>query len=73
VQDVWDQGLWDQSKWDQPSALLTPVVRNTGWVSIGETGFSHAPIVQVAVSQQSKPNVEMISIAAMYDKLGANV
>ena len=73
VQDVWDQGLWDQSKWDQPSALLTPVVRNTGWVSIGETGFSHAPIVQVAVSQQSKPNVELISIAAMYDKLGANV
>ena len=71
--DVWDQGLWDQALWDQESALVTPVVRNTGWVSIGETGFSHAPIVQVAVAQQGKPNVELISIAAMYEKLGANV
>jgi hypothetical protein len=73
VADVWDQGLWDQAKWDQPSISSTLPVRNTGWVSIGMTGFSHAPIVQVTVSQQAKPDVELISIAASYEVLGVNV
>ena len=50
--EVWDQGLWDHARWDQP-APGRPVVTNTGWVSIGVTGFSHAPIVQVTVAQQA--------------------
>ena len=70
--DVWDQGLWDQAKWDQPS-IGQPVVRNTGWVSIGMTGYSHAPVVQVTVAQQADPDVELISIAATYERLGINV
>ena len=61
------------AQWDQPSALLDPIVRNTGWVSIGETGFSHAPIVQVTVSQKGKPRVELISISCMHERVGANV
>lgn len=69
---VWDQGLWDQAKWDQPS-VGTPAVRNTMWVSIGATGFSHAPVVQVTVAQQALPNVELISIAATYEIVGVNV
>jgi hypothetical protein len=48
-------------------------VRNTGWVSIGVTGYSHAPVVQVTVGQQANPNVELISISAVYDRLGVNV
>lgn len=72
VADLWDQGKWDHAKWDQP-APGRPVVRNTGWVSIGVTGFSHAPTVQVTVAQQAKPDVELISIAATYDRLGVNV
>ena len=36
------------------------VVRNTGWVSIGMTGFRHAPIVQVTVAQNAKPEVDLI-------------
>jgi hypothetical protein len=70
--DVWDQGLWDHAKWDQPG-LGKPPVRNTGWVSIGMTGFSHAPIVQVTVAQTAKPDVELISIAALYERGGVNV
>lgn len=73
VPDVWDQGKWDQAKWDQPSPLANPVIRNTGWVAIGETGFSHAPIVQVTMAQQSKPNVELISLSATYERLGIEV
>lgn len=72
VRDVWDQGLWDQAKWDQASVGVAPV-RNTGWVSIGETGYSHAPIVQVTVAQQAKPDVELIAIAATYGRMGINV
>jgi hypothetical protein len=71
--DVWDQGLWDSAKWDQASTLFSPVVKNTGWVSIGEVGFSHAPICQVTVAQQGNPNVELVSIAATFERLGVNV
>ena len=80
--DLWDQGWWAstppdadptfQAKWDA-AALPAPTVRNTGWVSIGYTGFSHAPIVQVTVSQQAVPEVELISIAATYEPCGVNV
>ena len=72
VADVWDQGLWDTALWDQPSLAL-PVVKNTGWVSVGETGFSHAPVVQVTVAQAARPNVELISVAATFERLGVNV
>ena len=81
-QDVWDQGLWAttppdpeptfQAKWDAAPPPV-PVVRNTGWVSIGITGFSHAPIVQVTVAQTVAPEVELISIAAVYEPAGVNV
>jgi hypothetical protein len=43
------------------------------WISIGETGFAHAPIVQITVAQQAKPDVELIAIAAVYEPAGVNV
>jgi hypothetical protein len=72
IADVWDQGLWDDALWDQP-APGGPLVRNTMWVSIGETGFSHAPIVQVSVGQKVRPDIELISIAATSVRMAANV
>jgi hypothetical protein len=72
VLDVWDQGLWDNALWDAAGAGLTPV-RNTMWVSIGETGFSHAPIVQATISQQVRPDVELVSISATFIRMAANV
>ena len=63
VLDVWDQGLWDQAKWDQDVAVFS-VVHNTGWVSIGLTGYSHAPVVQITMNQRAKPDVELINISA---------
>ena len=47
--------------------------KNTMWVAIGETGFSHAPICQVSVGQQVKPDVELISISATFLRMAANV
>jgi hypothetical protein len=70
--DVWDQGLWDEALWDA-DRLTTPTIRNTLWVSVGQTGYSHAPIVQVTVAQTARPQVELISIAATYERLGVNV
>ncbi len=70
--DLWDQGLWGTAVWDAATPPA-PVVRNTGWVSIGVTGFSHAPIVQVTVAQQAKPEVDMISIAATFERVGITV
>jgi hypothetical protein len=72
VLDLWDQGLWGDAIWDAgtPPPL---VVRNTGWVSIGLTGFSHAPVVQVTVGQNARPEVDLISIAATFERAGINV
>jgi hypothetical protein len=72
--EVWDQGLWDNARWDQPAASTAiQSIKNTMWVSIGETGFSHAPICQVNVEQQARPNVELVSISATFLRMGANV
>ena len=43
------------------------------WVSIGKTGFSHAPIVQVTIGQQAKPDVELIAVGATFEVAGVNV
>jgi len=48
-------------------------VRNTLWVSIGMSGFAHAPIVQVTVAQVSRPRVELIAIATTQERGGVNV
>jgi hypothetical protein len=61
------------AQWDQVAPPSRPAVRNTMWVSIGITGFSHAPIVQVTVAQQAKPNVDLIAISAVYERCGINV
>jgi hypothetical protein len=59
-------------QWDQPG-LGRPPNRNTMWRSIGMTGFSHAPIVQVTIAQQAKPNVELIAVSATFEPAGVNV
>jgi len=59
-------------QWDQP-VNTRPVVRNTLWVSIGKTGYSHAPVVQVTVAQKVKPNVDLIAITATFERCGINV
>jgi len=51
---------------------LSPV-RNTLWVSIGMTGFAHAPIVQVTVAQQATPDVELLALSTTYERAGVNV
>jgi hypothetical protein len=70
--DLWDSGLWDTARWDAGAAGAPPV-RSTGWVSIGVTGFSHAPVVQVTMAQQARPEVEFISTAGVFERLSITV
>jgi hypothetical protein len=60
------------AQWDQPYTTV-PVIRNTRWLSIGVMGFSIAPIVQITVAQQVKPVVDLISVAACFERCGVNV
>lgn len=60
------------ARWDQPGATAAPV-RTTWWVSIGETGLSHAPVVQVSVFQEVKPDVEMLGLSMLAEKAGVAV
>jgi hypothetical protein len=60
------------AQWDQFVSNVYPV-RNTMWVSIGVTGFSHAPGVQVTVGQAAKPTVDLIAVSATFDRSGINV
>jgi hypothetical protein len=68
----WDEGTWDVAHWDADSDAEPPI-RNTLWVSIGKTGFAHAPIIQVTVAQQRTPDVELIALTATYEPAGVNV
>jgi hypothetical protein len=72
VVDVWDQGKWDVALWDVEFKVEAPI-RNTMWVSIGKSGFAHAPIVQVTVAQEALPDVELIAIATTHETGGVNV
>lgn len=53
----WDVGLWDVAVWDESSV---PVVVNTRWVAIGESGFVILPQVQATVGTTATPNSELI-------------
>ena len=70
--DLWDEGLWDTALWDAGEAPPA-AKRNTLWVSVGMTGYSHAPIVQVTVAQQAKPVVNLIQIDCTFERAGITV
>ena len=86
--DVWDQGRWGPltaatvppppadvarwAQWDQP-VPLRPQNRNTLWVSIGMSGFAHAPIIQVTIAQTLRPEVELVAVTATFEVAGVNV
>lgn len=85
--EVWDQGVWgsdhtipfpipgnpaDGMRFDQ-AAPPAPNTRTTMWVSIGETGYSHAPIVQVQINQTAKPDVEMLGVSLIAEQAGVAV
>jgi hypothetical protein len=69
---VWDEGLWDEALWDADDRPPR-TTRNTMWVSIGKSGFAHAPVVQVQIKQTTRPTVELIAIGTTQEPGGVNV
>lgn len=64
---IWDVGLWDDALWD---AGQTYIQFSTGWVSIGKSGSSHAPQIQVVSGSTASPSAELIVMQVTYETGG---
>ncbi len=61
--DVWDVGLWDVAIWDAGQATSV----STKWVSIGKTGFSISPQVQITCGITPTPRTELVAFDVLYE------
>lgn len=60
---LWDQGLWDQNQWDAGVEYYTVQTR---FVSIGRTGFVHAPVLLVTSGSLAAPSAELVTFDLVY-------
>lgn len=67
--DEWDSGLWDVATWDSASAQTV----STKWVSVGKTGFSISPQIQVTCGVTPFPRTELIAFDVLYERGGVAV
>ena len=59
---AWDLSNWDEAFWDSGGRLQTRAI----WSSVGRTGYTVAPEVQLTFGTVGKPDVELVSIDASY-------
>lgn len=59
---VWDTSVWDTDVWFDDSASLLRME----WVSVGASGFSHAPQIQITSASDVAINVEIVSVDVTY-------
>jgi hypothetical protein len=59
----WDSGLWDVATWDGGSVQE---VKNTRMVSIGRTGETVLPQIQITFGTTPTPNVQLVSYLLTY-------
>lgn len=55
--DLWDVGLWDVAMWDPSAEYFTA---RLGWVSIGLSGFVHAPLLLLTSGSVDPPDAELV-------------
>jgi hypothetical protein len=63
----WDVGLWDVSRWDDSSDSEERVTATTKWRSLGRTGFSVSPQVQISSGSTRTPDAELVALDMVYD------
>jgi hypothetical protein len=63
----WDIGQWDVSRWDDSSDSEERVTATTKWRSLGRTGFSVSPQVQVSSGSARVPDAELVALDMIYD------
>lgn len=61
--NVWDAAIWGSSVWGNPSALSV----FEDWQSVGGSGYSIAPAVQITSGTLVGPNVELVQVDMTYD------
>jgi len=61
--DVWDVGLWDVAQWDAGSTSQT----TSQWVSIGKTGFSASPQIQITCGVTPTPTTELVAFDMLFE------
>lgn len=54
----WDISVWDVSVWDASSGGVTAT--DSQWISVGATGYAHAPVLQMTFGSTAAPTVEYI-------------
>lgn len=64
---LWDTGLWDQAKWDTGVVFYT---ETTKWVSIGRSGFAHAPVILITSGSAAAPSAELVAFDTLYNPGG---
>ncbi len=70
---LWDVALWDVAKWDDGPDLEERLTVTTLWRSIGVSGFSVAPQVQVTCGSARKPDAELVAFDMLYHAGGTVV
>ena len=63
IPGVWDESIWDEALWDSGIAAAA---LSSYWRSLGRTGYSIAPELQLSFGGTSAPNVELVSIDVTY-------
>jgi hypothetical protein len=63
----WDVGLWDQARWDAGVVYYT---ETTKWVSVGRSGFAHAPIILLTSGSTAAPSAELVAFDTLYNPGG---
>ena len=66
---VWDLSDWDEAVWDAEAATRV----KARWVSVGRSGHSAAPMVQVTCGGKIAPDAELVSIDLTYESGGVVV
>lgn len=63
---TWDSGEWDSAIWDgdSPSFVNLPII-STGWVPVGRNGGTISPQIQITVSSEATPNIELLRVDAL--------
>lgn len=56
---VWDSALWDEATWDSGTTYSN---YQTGWVSIGRSGFAHAPVLLLTSGSTVAPAAELVMV-----------
>jgi hypothetical protein len=67
---LWDVGLWDVSRWDDGPDSETRLTATTRWKSMGRTGTTASPQVQVTCGGNRRPDAELVTLDLLYEQGG---